>query len=303
MSAFETTNEDSSSSTSNIVGAFIGDVITAEDDSTPQFESSSSNKTLNPMTQSAMEELTTFIANGYRRFLENALEPLKSTFIIGMTGGVSVGKSTFAKQLKTLLANDSHGSLIATVISSDGFLKSNEKLESESLSHRKGFPESYDIDHIKRFLSNIRNGTGLAVHSDGRKIISVPEYDHLIYDVKPIPVDLELPNILLFEGVNVLQFSEYCDLTIYIDAEEPYMRQWFMTRVMDLRKKSETDPSAEFYRQFSSMTDDVFYHFAEGVWESINLKNLIDNIEPMREVAMVVVEKNKDHSIKSVVYK
>ena len=299
MSAFETTKEDCS----NKVGDLIGDVITAEDDSSAQFESSSSTETFNPTTQLAIEELATFIANGYRRFLENTLEPLKSTFIIGMTGGVSVGKSTFAKQLKTLLADHSHGSLVTTVISSDGFLKSNKKLESESLSHRKGFPESYEIDHIERFLSNVRNGTGLVVHSDGRKIIAVPEYDHLIYDVKPIPVDLELPNILLFEGVNVLQFSQYCDLTIYIDADEPCMRQWFMTRVMDLRKKSETDPSAEFYRQFSSMTEDEFYHFAEGVWESINLKNLIDNIEPMREMAAIVVEKNKDHSIKSVAYK
>lgn len=297
-----------------IVGDLIGEVVTAALDDVDTTSSSSSHQAQSQnqssssdvVSQPVMEELVRYISTQYQTFLKSKdRSSSNSTFIIGMTGGVSVGKSTLAKHIKELLTKVEYGSLTTTVLSSDGFLKSNKQLESESLSHRKGFPESYDIDHIRRFLSNVRDSSAVEEGKSSHSVrtISVPEYDHLIYDVKPDPIEIELPHILLFEGVNVLQFAEYCDLTIYVDAQESFMRHWFMTRVIDLRKKSATDPSAEFYRQFASMTDEEFYHFAEGVWESINLRNLVDYIEPMKEKADIVVEKEKDHSLHRLIYR
>jgi type I pantothenate kinase len=277
------------------VGDLIGDVVTAEEEDNREKHLNSSSTA--PPTQQVIQELVRFITN---RLHSRATTSSHSTFIIGMTGGVSVGKSTFAKQLKALLGESDNGSFRTIVISSDGFLKSNKQLETESISHRKGFPESYDIEHIQRFLSNVHNPS---VDISTNKKVFVPEYDHLIYDVKPDLVEIELPDILIFEGVNVLQFADYCDLTMYIDAKEVFMREWFMTRVLDLRKKSETDASAEFYRQFASMADEEFYRFAESVWESINLKNLVDYVEPMKSKANIVVEKNQDHSVLQVLYK
>ena len=236
-----------------------------------------------------LSELVELILTNYNQFHNS--HP-NTPFVIGMTGGVSVGKSTLAKQIKSQLQSVKTVEMSVIVISSDGFLKSNHQLTQEQLSHRKGFPDSYDILRIEQFLSELRIPNQVTEE--------IPEYDHLIYDVKPHLVTINIPQIILFEGVNVLQFASNLDYTIYVDAIESNMRSWFLNRVVELRQQSFRDESAVFYRQFMAMSDEEFHQFAIMVWETVNLKNLEEYIVPYREMADVVVVKDEHHGIQSI---
>ena len=62
--------------------------------------------------------------------------------LIGVTGGVAAGKSTFAAALA-----DELGSV--PVVATDGFLFTNNELAARGLTARKGFPESYDAASLR----------------------------------------------------------------------------------------------------------------------------------------------------------
>ena len=79
-----------------------------------------------------------------------------TSLLVGVAGGVSVGKSTIASRIADLLV-EQHG-LAASVVASDGFLHSTAELSARGLSTRKGFPESYDHDAISAFISAVRAG-------------------------------------------------------------------------------------------------------------------------------------------------
>lgn len=208
--------------------------------------------------------------------------------IIGMAGGVAVGKSTAAASLRAVL-EDRLG-LGCAIVSSDGFLLSNDALLARGIFHRKGFPESYDHAAIEDFMGSIRR------HSFP---VSVPRYDHLIHDVLPGSDALGYSPVVLFEGVNTLGFAASLDLTIYIDADESSMRHWYLERVLELRRRSVDEPSA-FFAAFAELSDEEFASRAESIWESVNLPNLLDHIEPTRAMADIIIRKAPDHSIGSV---
>ncbi|MSX95521.1 MAG: type I pantothenate kinase, partial [Actinobacteria bacterium] len=117
-----------------------------------------------------------------------------SPVVVGVTGGVAVGKSTFSKALATLLSEDT--GLEVAAITSDGFLYPNAVLAERGLTDRKGFPESYDVAAIATFLADVRAG----------KPASVPVYDHHIYDIIDGHMKVAALDVLIFEGVNALQF-------------------------------------------------------------------------------------------------
>jgi type I pantothenate kinase len=207
------------------------------------------------------------------------------SLLVGMAGGVSVGKSTTAAQISTLLA-ERHG-LTTAVVASDGFLLSTSDLATRGLTERKGFPESYDHDAIEAFLTAVK---------DGVDPIEVPVYDHLFYDVLPEPEFVPRAPVVIFEGVNVLRFADDLDLGVYVDAAEPDMRRWYVDRVLDLRARAVGVPGA-YLAQYATLDDETLAAIAVSVWESINLPNLRDCIEPTRDRADVMVTKGPDHSI------
>ena len=85
------------------------------------------------------------------------LNDRKVPYIIGMAGSVAVGKSTTARILQRLLARwPKHPKV--DLVTTDGFLMPNAVLEREGLMVRKGFPESYDLPAILRFMSGIKAG-------------------------------------------------------------------------------------------------------------------------------------------------
>src|ERR1700674_2080881 len=157
-----------------------------------------------------------------RRFL--GIQDRKMPYIIGVAGSVAVGKSTTARVLQALLARWSPRPKV-DLVTTDGFLFPNAILEREGLMDKKGFPESYDLPALLRFLSDIKAG---------RRPVRAPVYSHLLYDVMPNQwVEIDRPDILIVEGLNVLQtvrpprdgkaipyVSHFFDFSVYLDADE-----------------------------------------------------------------------------------
>ena len=238
-----------------------------------------------------------------RRFLAplQADDPVKVPFVIGVAGSVAAGKSTTARLLKALLARWPASPKV-DLVTTDGFLKPNARLEAEGLMDRKGFPESYDAAALLRFMAKIKAGEG-PVHA--------PLYSHLEYDVLAgESVVIERPDILILEGVNVLQtgapdadhvpyVSDYFDFAIYIDADETVLRRWYVERFQALRATAFRDPRSFFHR-FSAMSEPEATQMADDIWDGINLVNLRQNILPTRHRADLLLLKGEGHQVERV---
>ena len=207
--------------------------------------------------------------------------------IVGLGGGVAVGKSTAARTLADGLL-ETHG-LEAAIVSSDGFLLPNRDLLERGLLARKGFPESYDDDAIRTFLVEAR------IESS----VSVPVYDHLVYDIMFDRDIVTLADVVIFEGVNALRYRDLLDFGVYLDAAESDMRAWYLDRARTLRDRSRTEESS-FFDGFADLDGPGFDAMAINVWESVNLLNLNECILPTRNHADVVIVKHSDHSISRV---
>lgn len=228
---------------------------------------------------------------------------VKTPFIIGMAGSVAVGKSTTARVLKELLGRWPSSPKV-DLITTDGFLLPNEVLRRDGLMERKGFPDSYDVGALLRFLSAIKSG---------QPNVRAPVYSHLTYDVTPGEfVTIDRPDILIFEGLNVLQprelpkdgkfvpfVSDFFDFSIYIDAEEDLIHSWYIKRFMRLRETAFRNPQSFFHR-YAALSEEAARAIAEGLWANINLKNLRENILPTRPRADLILRKGEGHLIEEV---
>ena len=219
-------------------------------------------------------------------------------YVIGVAGSVAVGKSTFARILQALLARwPDHPNV--GLVTTDGFLHPNKVLDSRSLMGRKGFPESYDTRRLLAFLRDVKSGA---------ESVRAPVYSHVIYDVlEDEEVIIQRPDIVILEGLNVLQVtssanefvSDYFDISIYIDAEEPDILSWFIARFMKLRESVFQDPNS-FFRHYAMLTDEEAVATATTIWRDINGRNLRENILPTRERASLILHKAADHRVTNV---
>jgi type I pantothenate kinase len=219
-------------------------------------------------------------------------------YVIGVAGSVAVGKSTFARILQALLSrwpDHPHVDLVTT----DGFLHPNAVLEARGLMTRKGFPESYDTRRLLSFLRDVKSGAGE---------VRAPLYSHVVYDVlEDEETIVRQPDILILEGLNVLQVgshatefvSDYFDFSIYIDADDADVREWYVQRFFALRETVFQDPNS-FFRHFAELTDEEARRTAEHIWASINGRNLVENILPTRERASLILHKEADHRVSAV---
>lgn len=220
-------------------------------------------------------------------------------FVIGIAGSVAVGKSTVARILRDLLARWPETPNVQ-LVTTDGFLYPNAELERRGLSHRKGFPESYDRRALLRFVSQVKSGV---------PEVRAPQYSHLVYDIVPDQYTVVTsPDILIVEGLNVLQppsmkhplaVSDLFDFSIYVDARSSDIEAWFVGRFLRLRDEAFRNPDSHFKR-FAGLTDDEAQGVAVEIWRGINGPNLAENILPTRVRASLILRKESDHRVQKV---
>jgi type I pantothenate kinase len=230
-------------------------------------------------------------------------EDAKMPYIIGVAGSVAVGKSTTARVLQALLARWTHVPKV-DLITTDGFLFPNAILDREGLMEKKGFPESYDLPALLRFLADVKAG---------RRPVRAPVYSHLVYDVLPNHwVEVDRPEILIVEGLNVLQtgglprdgkaipfVSDFFDFSVYLDADEDVLRGWYVDRFLALRQTAFQDPKSFFHR-YAQLSDAEAIATATAIWTKINLVNLHENILPTRPRADLILKKGASHLVEEV---
>ncbi len=229
-------------------------------------------------------------------FLGRAM--LERPYLIGIAGSVSAGKSTTARILQAVLAAWPEHPKV-DLITTDGFLLPNAELEARGLLGRKGFPESYRRNALTDFLHQIVSGA---------ERVEAPLYSHITYDITDEVQVIERPDILIVEGLNVLQtgspettpfVSDYFDFTIYVDASAESLEAWYVERFQQLRSTAFREQSA-YFSQFAHLPDEAAAAVARTIWRSINLPNLQENILPTRARADLVLRKGSDHRIDRV---
>ena len=231
--------------------------------------------------------------------------PAKTPFIIGVAGSVAVGKSTTARVLQELLARWPDTPRVE-LITTDGFLYPNAELERRGIMDRKGFPESYDRRALVRFVAEVKGG---------KAEVEAPVYSHLVYDIVPDEkIVVRQPDILIVEGLNVLQppvstpgqptrstltVSDFFDFSVYVDARETDIREWYINRFLRLRETAFADPDSYFHR-YANLTDTEARDVATDIWHRINEPNLEQNVRPTRGRARLILSKDHDHKIRRV---
>ena len=227
----------------------------------------------------------------------------KVPYVVAIAGSVAGGKSTTARILQALLARwPDHPKV--DLVTTDGFLFPNAVLEERGIMHRKGFPESYDVRRLIRFLAEVKSGS---------EEVRAPVYSHLVYDIVPGELVVRRPDILILEGLNVLQtggtagerpprvfVSDFFDFSIYIDACEADLEGWYLQRFQRLRETAFRDPESFFHQYAVGMSEQEAMEFGRQVWATINAVNLRENIAPSRERARLILDKGKDHRVERV---
>ena len=234
------------------------------------------------------------------RFLQLHVDT--TPFVIAVAGSVAVGKSTVSRLLQELLRR-APGSPKVDLVTTDGFLYPNAELERRGLLDRKGFPQSYDRRALLQFVMDVKSGAPR---------VEAPVYSHSLYDIVPDEkIVVESPDILIIEGLNVLQparvektgraglaVSDFFDFSVFVDAKEAHIKHWFTERFLELRRRADKDDG--FFVQYMNMSEKEAAAFADHVWETINGPNLRQNVAPTKGRATAVLKKGPDHRIEEI---
>lgn len=218
----------------------------------------------------------------------------KKAFIVGISGSVSVGKTTTSKKISHIIQKYKILNKIK-VISTDSFLMNLEELNKKELLDRKGFPESYNNELMIKFIKNVR---------DNKKQINTPVYSQKHYDILEKKFNtFTAPDILIIEGLNTLnpnkKLKDMINYKIYIDANDKLIKKWYLNRFIQAKRTKFQDPESYFHN-ISKMSDREAIKIGIKYWNNINLKNLEENILPNKRYADMVIQKTTNHYIKNI---
>ncbi|BAC95932.1 panthothenate kinase [Vibrio vulnificus YJ016] len=223
-------------------------------------------------------------------------------FVIGIAGSVAVGKSTTARVLCALLSRwENHPKV--ELVTTDGFLYPKKMLNQRGIMHKKGFPESYDMKKLVQFVSDVKAG---------KPELEVPVYSHITYDITEEVKRVDRPDVLIIEGLNVLQsgmdyphdphrvfVSDFLDFSIYVDAESNTIEQWYVERFLKFRKGAFTQPGS-YFSHYTQLSEQQAIEKAQQIWRDINGINLTENILPTKERAQLILRKGQNHLVEEI---
>ncbi|MBU9719943.1 MULTISPECIES: type I pantothenate kinase [Bacillaceae] len=245
-------------------------------------------------------------AKASRELYESRNEFLKSNvkkvpYVIGIAGSVAVGKSTFARVLQTLISRWPSSPKVE-LLTTDGFLYPNAVLKDRGLMNKKGFPESYNIGKLLHVLTELKSGV---------QEVAAPVYSHITYDIVPGEMQrIESPDILIVEGINVLQppkvsegnqvnqlaVSDFFDFSLYVDAAERNIFHWYVERFKILKDTAFRHKDS-YFRKYAGVEDEEAFEIAKDIWDRINKVNLYENILPTRYRADLILYKGDNHHV------
>ncbi|MGO1950693.1 MAG: type I pantothenate kinase [Mycobacteriaceae bacterium] len=216
-------------------------------------------------------------------------------FIIGVSGSVAVGKSTTSRLLQVLLQRWESRPRV-DLITTDGFLYPADELNRRHMMGRKGYPESYDQRALLKFVTAVKSGAPR---------VPAPVYSHERYDRLDEQHIVDRPDILIVEGLNVLQtgptlmVSDLFDFSVYVDAERGDIERWYIERFLKLKNTAFQKPGAHFH-YYAGLSDEDAHVVAREIWQTVNLPNLVENVLPTRVRASLVLRKGPNHLVESV---
>lgn len=224
-------------------------------------------------------------------------------YVLAVAGSVAVGKSTIARLLQLLLSRWPEHPRV-DLVATDGFLYPMRVLQERGLVQRKGFPESYDQRRLLQFVADVKSGV---------PVVCAPVYSHQAYDIVPGAEQVvRRPDILILEGLNVLQgaeratgrtprtvVSDFFDFSIFVDADEADLEQWYVERFLRLRQTAFRNPS-DYFHAYSRLSTAEAQAVARGIWREVNAVNLRENILPTRGRARLILEKGPNHAVRRV---
>ena len=208
--------------------------------------------------------------------------------VVALAGSVAVGKSTLSEELARCL---SKRGLEATVVSTDGFLLPNRVLGPLGLAFVKGLPQTYDWAALRSFACLAR---------DAQATLLIPVYSHVSFDADATGC-VGPGRMVIVEGINALHplAAGLADVSIYLDAPDETIANWYVSRFVRLIEAAETNP-ASFYCRFVDLDESDRIEVARSVWDGINLPNLQHHIAPTKSAANIVVTLTDNHVLSRI---